>query len=92
MEYICFTCQQVFETGMQPCQHLAAFFASLQGQKIWRLRFLNRYAYEFYSDPQIQQLLAEYPLMVSEVLCVDEFDCKTHTGVNALGTRVSIFA
>lgn len=91
MEYACLACQQVFAPGMELCAHLQQFFASLQGQKIWRIRFLHRYTYEFYSDPQIQELVRDQPLMVSEVLCVEQFDNRTYTGLNALGDRVSIF-
>lgn len=91
MEYFCQTCQHVFETEAELCPHLSQFFTRLHGQKLWRIRFLHRYAYEFYSDSQLQELLSNRPLMVSEVLCVDQFDSRTFSGRNALGARVSIF-
>ncbi|RNB88702.1 hypothetical protein EDM59_06225 [Brevibacillus nitrificans] len=91
VEYICLTCQQIVESRKDLCTHLQQFFASLQGQKIWRIRFLHRYAYEFYSDLQIKDLISEQPLMVSEVMCVEEFDPRTYTGVNTMGKSVSIF-
>jgi len=91
MEYRCLICQQVFQVGAGLCPHLALLFASLQGQKVWRIRFLHRYAYEFYSDEQIQEMVREQPLQVSEVMCLEAFNAKTFMGVNALGKHVSIF-
>lgn len=90
VEYTCLTCQQVFASEKGLCPHLQQFFTSAEGQKIWRIRLLHRYAYEFYSDSQMQELVREQPLMVSEVLCVEQFDTRTYTGLNALGQRVSI--
>ncbi|MGG1659981.1 hypothetical protein [Brevibacillus sp. NRS-1366] len=75
MEYRCLICQQDFQVE-----------ASL-----WRIRFLHRYAYEFYSDKQIQEMVREEPLNVSEVMCIEAFNAKTFMGVNALGKHVSIF-
>jgi hypothetical protein len=91
VEYYCLTCRHVFAPGQELCGHLQQLFTSVQGEKIWRIRFLHRFAYEFYSDGQIQELIRDQPLMVSEVLCVDQFDTRTHTGLNAIGQRVSIF-
>ncbi|WP_312108131.1 hypothetical protein [Brevibacillus reuszeri] len=91
MEYRCPKCQQVFQAEAEFCPHLAQFFASLHGQKVWRIRFLHRYAFEFYSDAQIQAMVAAEPLNVSEVVCIEEFDAKTFMGINALGKHVSIF-
>ncbi|MED1721297.1 hypothetical protein [Brevibacillus parabrevis] len=52
---------------------------------------MHRFAYEFNSDGQIQELIRDQALMVSEMLCVDQFDTRTHTGLNAIGQWVSIF-
>lgn len=91
MEYACLTCHRVFQAETELCAHLLSFFASLQGQKVWRIRLPNRYAYEFYSDEQIQATVREKPLLVSEAMYVEEFNAKTFTGVNSLGKIVSIF-
>jgi hypothetical protein len=91
MEYLCPTCHQVFQAEAEICPHLLSFFASLHGKKVWRIRYLHRYAYEFLSDEQFQAMVNEKPLIVSEAMCVEDFNAATCTGVNSIGKIVSIF-
>ncbi|WP_289141391.1 hypothetical protein [uncultured Brevibacillus sp.] len=91
MEYRCPDCQQIFQAEAGLCPHLMQFLEALHGQKVWRIRFLHRYAFEFYSDAQIQDMVKTEPLNVSEVMCIDAFNAKTLQGVNSLGKQVSLF-
>jgi hypothetical protein len=91
MEYYCPSCQKEVNDEFGMCDTSKDWFYSLQGQKIWRIRFLNRFAYQFLSEQQYQAMMEEKPLILSDASYWEQFDLDTLTGVNSHGVRTSIF-
>ncbi len=91
MEYICPSCQKAVSYGEKMCEASRDWFSSLKGKGIWRIRFVNRYAFQFLSQQQWQDRLEKGPLILSEACYWENFDPDTLSGVNSQGIRTSIF-
>ncbi len=91
MEWVCPICQKICISNQEICEHAASLFRALNGKTIWRIRFFNKFYYQFLSDEQYEALLRGKTLIFSEVAQLFQFHAQTWTGVNALGKKVSIF-
>ena len=91
MEYLCPVCRKVLNTEMEMCSDLVHFFAAWHGKKIWRIRFLNQSAYQFFSDKQLQAMAEGQPLILANAASWEKFDAATMTGTDTSGKVTSIF-
>ncbi|MEW9669245.1 hypothetical protein [Ammoniphilus sp. 3BR4] len=92
MEFYCPPCQKVVNQQEVQCEKLTSYFISMQGKRIWRIRFLNRFAYQYLSECQYKDLTRDQPAILSNATYWDDFNPQTFTGIDARGTRSSIFA
>lgn len=90
MDFYCPTCQKVIHPHVD-CDKLQVFFISMRGGRIWRIRFLNRYAYQYLSEQQYHDLIKNQDLILSNANCWDDFNPEDFTGLNSCGERTSIF-
>lgn len=93
MEFYCPTCQKVVNEQKIQCEKLTSYFISMQGKRVWRIRFLNRYAYQYLTECQYQELVRNnQPAILSNAACWDDFNPDTFTGIDSRGARSSIFS
>ncbi|WP_134703957.1 hypothetical protein [Ammoniphilus sp. YIM 78166] len=91
MDFNCPACQKVINQQSVKCNKLASHFLSWQGKRIWRIRFLNRYAYQYLTEHEYHELVEETPLILSNATYWDDFNPINFTGIDSKGGRSSIF-
>lgn len=91
MEFYCAPCQKVTESFDNLCPKAFHWFSRANGEKIWRIRKLNEYAYQYLTDGEYFELSNESSLILSDVRSWDGFDSNTLTGIDSSGKRSSIF-
>ncbi|MFT9849039.1 hypothetical protein [Aneurinibacillus sp. REN35] len=91
MEFCCPPCQKVIDTSHHLCQQAQNWFEEANGKRLWRIRRLNRYAYEYITDDEYAHLCDESSVFLSEARSFEHFDGISCTGVDSCGKRTSIF-
>lgn len=91
MEFICPPCQQVTDSTSHICQKANNWFNQVNGEKLWRIRRLTDYAFQYLTDEEYVQLTIASPLILSDVRSWEGFDSSTLTGIDSSGKRTSIF-
>jgi hypothetical protein len=91
MEFYCAPCQKVTDSYNNLCPRAFDWFSRANGEKIWRIRKLNEYAYQYLTDEEYMKLSSGTSLILSEVRSWDGFDSTTLTGIDSSGKRTSIF-
>ncbi|RXT05716.1 hypothetical protein [Ammoniphilus sp. CFH 90114] len=92
MDFYCPPCLKIVNQQKLKCNKLATHFISLKGKRIWRIRYLNRYAYQYITECQYEELVRDQPLILANATYWDDFNPHDYTGLDAKGSRSSIFA
>ncbi|MED0675508.1 hypothetical protein P4S93_12845 [Aneurinibacillus thermoaerophilus] len=91
MEFFCPPCRKVIDDSHPLCDQAQAWFYEASGKRLWRIRRLNEYAYQYVTDEEYSRLCAERPIILSEARSWEDFDCSSYTGIDSRGERTSIF-
>lgn len=91
MEFFCPPCQKVVDDSHHLCHQAQAWFYNANGKKLWRIRRLNQYAYQYITEDEYAHLCSGQSLILSEAQSFDDFDGISYTGVDSRGKRTSIF-
>jgi len=91
MRYICPLCEKAINHDEAKCEKKDEWFLKLSGKGIWRIRFLNKYEYQFLTDEDFQKLLAHPLTILDEANHWDNFNPSDYYGTNSVGIRTSIF-
>jgi hypothetical protein len=91
MEFFCPPCQKIVNSSHSLCKEAQAWFHEASGKKLWRIRRLNQYAYQYVTDEEYPQLCVGHPVILSEAQSWEDFDGHSFTGIDSRGERTSIF-
>ncbi|GEN33359.1 MULTISPECIES: hypothetical protein [Aneurinibacillus] len=91
MEFFCPPCQKIIDDSHPLCHKAQAWFHEADGKKLWRIRQLNQYAYQYVTDEEYAHLYVGNPIVLSEARCWSRFDGRSCTGIDSRGERTSIF-
>jgi hypothetical protein len=92
MEGYCPICRKVISLSHPLCDQAEKWFHSASGKKVWRIRQLNRYAYEYVTEEEYNAMQEHNSLILSDARSWDDFDGSTFTGIDCRGERTSIFS
>ena len=100
MMYICPLCNdKIIDHPHQNCGKAEEFcdkkyswFIQLKGRGIWRIRYLNKYEYQFFTEEDFLIFQANGFIILDEAVFWEDFDPVSYTGLNSVGIRTSIFS
>jgi hypothetical protein len=91
MEFFCPPCQRIIDGSHSLCKQAKEWFHEASGKKLWRIRRLNQYAYQYVTEEEYSQLCAGHPVILSEARSWEDFDGHSFTGIDSRGERTSVF-
>ncbi len=101
MKYICPLCKKNIIDHPQQCcgesesQHSCnrkdQWFFQLKGKGLWRIRYINKFEFQFFTDEDFLTLQTIGHIILDDASHWKDFDPNSYTGLNEIGQRTSIF-
>jgi len=98
MKYLCPLCKEnIVDDSLhfcekeETCDKRYKWFLQLKGKGLWRIRYLNQYEYQFFTEEDFLNLQTVGHIILDAANHWEDFDPISFTGLNASGQRTSIF-
>ena len=90
MKIICPLCGKSIDHQDNDCDKKHLWFKDLKGKRLWRVRYIHKYEYQFFTEEEFQLLHTDGAIL-DESVHWDDFDPTSLSGIDSLGDRSPIF-